>query len=96
MISLQTMKGDQMATINDVAKAAGVSKGTVSSVFSKKRPISRPVTERVLAVAKDLGYYPNHVARSLAIKVIAGLKMPISKNSVMSGFEIQMINSMGS
>lgn len=87
-----------MATINDVAKAAGVSKGTVSSVFSKKRPISRPVTERVLAVAKDLGYYPNHVARSLAIKktMIAGLKMPISKNSVMSGFEIQMINSMGS
>jgi DNA-binding LacI/PurR family transcriptional regulator len=83
-----------MATINDVAKAAGVSKGTVSSVFSKKRPISRPVTERVLEVAKDLGYYPNHVARSLAIKktMIAGLKMPISKNSVMSGFEIQMIN----
>ncbi|MFK7696326.1 LacI family DNA-binding transcriptional regulator [Paenibacillus sp. HJGM_3] len=29
-----------MATINDVAKMAGVSKGTVSSVFSKMRPIS--------------------------------------------------------
>ncbi|MCU6794064.1 LacI family transcriptional regulator [Paenibacillus sp. WQ 127069] len=83
-----------MATIDDVAKAAGVSKGTVSSVFSKKRPISRPVTERVLEVAKGLGYYPSHVARSLAIKktMIAGLKMPISKDSVMSGFEIQMIN----
>jgi DNA-binding LacI/PurR family transcriptional regulator len=83
-----------MATIDDVARAAGVSKGTVSSVFSKKRPISRPVTERVLEVAKDLGYFPNHVARSLAIKktMIAGLKMPISKDSAMSGFEIQMIN----
>ncbi|WP_248930208.1 LacI family DNA-binding transcriptional regulator [Paenibacillus hamazuiensis] len=83
-----------MATIDDVAKHAGVSKGTVSSVFSKKRPISQEVTERVLAVAKELGYYPNHVARSLAIKktMIAGLKMPISKDGTMSQFEIQMIN----
>ncbi|WP_246079066.1 LacI family DNA-binding transcriptional regulator [Paenibacillus piri] len=83
-----------MATIDDVAKRAGVSKGTVSSVFSKKRPISRQVTERVLEVAKDLGYFPNHVARSLAIKktMIAGLKMPISKDNTMSGFEIQLIN----
>ncbi|MFD0679876.1 MULTISPECIES: LacI family DNA-binding transcriptional regulator [unclassified Paenibacillus] len=83
-----------MATIDDVAKVAGVSKGTVSSVFSKKRPISKQVTERVLEVAKDMGYFPNHVARSLAIKktMIVGLKMPISKDSTMSGFEIQMIN----
>ncbi|TVY08477.1 LacI family DNA-binding transcriptional regulator [Paenibacillus cremeus] len=83
-----------MATIDDVAKAAGVSKGTVSSVFSKKRPISKQVTERVLNVAKDMGYFPNHVARSLAIKktMIVGLKMPISKSSNLSGFEIQMIN----
>jgi DNA-binding LacI/PurR family transcriptional regulator len=39
-----------MATIDDVAKKAGVSKGTVSNVFSKKRPISREVSERVLSV----------------------------------------------
>lgn len=83
-----------MATIDDVAKAVGVSKGTVSSVFSKKRPISQEVTERVLAVAKELGYYPNHVARSLATRktMIAGLKMPISRDMSLSGFEIQMIN----
>ncbi|SDN72157.1 transcriptional regulator, LacI family [Paenibacillus sp. yr247] len=83
-----------MATIDDVAKLAGVSKGTVSSVFSKKRPISKPVTERVLTVAKELGYYPNHIARSLAIKktMIVGLKMPISKTGTMSQFEIQMLN----
>ncbi|OXM87613.1 LacI family DNA-binding transcriptional regulator [Paenibacillus rigui] len=83
-----------MATIDDVAKLAGVSKGTVSSVFSKKRPISKEVTERVLEVAKELGYYPNHIARSLAMKktMIAGLKMPISKDGIMSQFEIQMIN----
>ncbi|MCZ8517133.1 LacI family DNA-binding transcriptional regulator [Paenibacillus filicis] len=83
-----------MATIDDVAKLAGVSKGTVSSVFSKKRPISQEVTERVLSVAKELGYFPNHVARSLAIKktMIAGLKMPLSKDGRMSAFETQMIS----
>ncbi|MBP1964385.1 LacI family DNA-binding transcriptional regulator [Paenibacillus aceris] len=83
-----------MATIDDVAKLAGVSKGTVSSVFSKKRPISQPVTDRVLSVAKELGYFPNHIARSLAIKktMIVGLKMPISKAGNLSQFEIQMLN----
>lgn len=83
-----------MATIDDVAKLAGVSKGTVSSVFSKKRPISAAVTDRVLSVAKELGYFPNHIARSLAIKktMIVGLKMPISKSGSMSQFEIQMLN----
>ncbi|QGG57018.1 LacI family DNA-binding transcriptional regulator [Paenibacillus sp. B01] len=55
-----------MATIEDVARAAGVSKGTVSSVFSKKRPISKEVTERVLEAARGLNYKPNYWARSLA------------------------------
>ncbi|CAG7629281.1 Ribose operon repressor [Paenibacillus solanacearum] len=83
-----------MATINDVAKRAGVSKGTVSSVFSKKRPISTEVTERVLAAAKELSYFPNQLARSLAIKktMIVGLKIPISREHAMSGFEVQLIN----
>ncbi|MEK8131016.1 LacI family DNA-binding transcriptional regulator [Paenibacillus filicis] len=82
-----------MANIDDVAKMAGVSKGTVSNVFSKKRPIGPKVTERVLSVAKELGYYPNHVARSLAIKktMIIGLKMPLFKKREMSGLEVQMI-----
>lgn len=83
-----------MATISDVAKIAGVSKGTVSNVFSKKRPISREVSERVLLAAKELSYTPNHVARSLAIKktMIVGLKMPQSKDAALSSFEMQMIN----
>jgi DNA-binding LacI/PurR family transcriptional regulator len=84
-----------MATIDDVARLAGVSKGTVSNVFSKKRPISREVTERVLAAARQLNYEPNHVARSLATRktMIVGLKMPVSRNSTLSGFETQMIDS---
>ena len=66
-----------MATIDDVAKASGVSKGTVSNVFSKKRPISKEVSERVLAVARELNYKPNYWARSLANRStrIIGLNM---------------------
>lgn len=83
-----------MATIDDVAKMAGVSKGTVSSVFSKKRPISQPVTERVLKVAQELGYFPNHLARSLAIKktMSIGLKIPLPPDGTMTAFDTQLIN----
>lgn len=83
-----------MATIDDVAKMAGVSKGTVSSVFSKKRPISREVTERVLEAAQELGYFPNHLARSLAIKrtMSIGLKIPLPQDGTMTAFDTQMIN----
>lgn len=83
-----------MATIDDVAKRAGVSKGTVSSVFSKKRPISQQVTERVLEVAQELGYFPNHLARSLAIKrtMSIGLKIPLPPDGTMTAFDTQLIN----
>jgi len=83
----------KMVTIADVAKRAGVSKGTVSSVFSKKRPISAEVTERVLNVAKELNYVPNHAARSLAMKktMIIGLKMP-TLDTELSGFDLKVIN----
>lgn len=83
-----------MATIDDVAKLAEVSKGTVSNVFSKKRPISKQVSERVLEAARQLNYVPNHVARSLAIKQtnIIGLKMPLPQQAPISGFEFQLMN----
>lgn len=55
-----------MATIEDVARIAGVSKSTVSNVFSKKRPISKDVADRVLQAAQELSYKPNYWAKSLA------------------------------
>ncbi len=82
-----------MPTINDVAKAAGVSKSTVSNVFSQKRPISQEVRERVLAVAKELNYRPNYLARSLAIKEtkIIGLNM-IGEKIKFNQFHLSFIN----
>jgi LacI family transcriptional regulator, galactose operon repressor len=54
-----------MATIQDVARAAGVSPITVSRVF-RNGDIVRPETrQRVLQAATALNYVPNAVARSL-------------------------------
>jgi len=53
-------------TIHDVAKAAGVSTATVSNAFNSTGRITPKTRERVLAVARQLRYYPNRHARSLA------------------------------
>lgn len=52
-------------TASDVAKAAGVSQPTVSRVFTKTASVDPQKAARVRAVAKELGYIPNLVARSL-------------------------------
>ena len=57
-----------MPTINDVAKRAGVSVGTVSNVINngdRVHPTTREKVERAIA---ELGYVPNVVARSLRSK----------------------------
>lgn len=53
-------------TIDDVARAAGVSTSTVSYVLSGKRPISAPTRQRVERAIHDLGYRPHAGARALA------------------------------
>jgi DNA-binding LacI/PurR family transcriptional regulator len=53
-------------TIRDVATRAGVSPATVSRVFSQPDAVAAETRRRVLAVAAELRYAPNPVARSLA------------------------------
>ncbi|WNM24742.1 LacI family DNA-binding transcriptional regulator [Demequina capsici] len=55
-----------MATVDDVAKAAGVSISTVSYALSGKRSISHGTRERVLKAAAELDYLPRASARMLA------------------------------
>lgn len=82
-----------MAKIDDVARLAGVSKGTVSNVFSQKRPTSKKVREKVLAISRELNYVPNHIARSLVTKktMAIGLTIPHG-NFFFSAFHNQFIN----
>lgn len=53
-------------TLQDVAKAIGVSRTTVSNAFNRPDQLSPELRERVLAAAKDMGYSgPNPMARML-------------------------------
>jgi LacI family transcriptional regulator len=54
-----------MPTINDVAKLAGVSTYTVSSVLNRSARVSPELTKRVLDAVRELDYTINSVARSL-------------------------------
>ena len=53
-------------TINDVAKAAGVSKGTVDRVLHNRGEVSAKSKEKVLKVIEELGFKPNLYASLLA------------------------------
>lgn len=52
-------------TIHDVARAAGVSKSTVSNVIRGADGVAPGTRERVLAAAASVGYRPNALARNL-------------------------------
>lgn len=54
-----------MATIQDVARDAGVSTATVSRVFSAPELVLEPTRLRVMEVVARLGYEPNFAAKSL-------------------------------
>ena len=55
-----------MATIYDIAKRAGVSASTVSLAFNQPHRLKAETKARVLQIAKDLRYQPNHFAKALA------------------------------
>ena len=58
-----------MATINDVAKKAGVSRSTVSLVINKRPLVKRETRELVERVIAEMNYVPNSNARGLSAKI---------------------------
>ncbi|MGC8787476.1 MAG: LacI family DNA-binding transcriptional regulator [Anaerolineae bacterium] len=71
-----------MATMKDVAQAAGVSVTTVSHVINETRYVSEELRERVLKAMEELNYHPNTLARSLrqGISHTIGLIVPDNSN----------------
>ena len=63
---------DKLPTIQDVAGALGMHKSTVSLALSGKGNVSTRTRERIVSVARELGYEPNPVAQRLA----TGLQNP--------------------
>lgn len=56
------------ATINDVARLAGVSKKTVSRVINASPSVQQATRERIEAVIRETGYVPDPQARGLAFR----------------------------
>ncbi|NES14982.1 LacI family transcriptional regulator [Micromonospora sp. PPF5-17] len=73
-----------MATMQDVARRAGVSVSTVSYVLTGARPISQATRAKVLSAMAELDYQPNAMARGLASRRsrILGLLMPMDERGL--------------
>lgn len=67
-----------MATIKDVAGAAGVSVATVSRVLNDNGYVHEDTRTKVMLAMEKLNYYPNEVARSLYKREsrLVGLLLP--------------------
>lgn len=76
----------QAYTIEDVAKALGVSKTTVSRAISGKGRLSEQTRARVLAFIEAHNYRPNAVAQSLAQSRTCNLGFVIPEDSGMLDF----------
>lgn len=66
-------------TIKDVAKAAGVSKSTVSRVFSNSGNYSDETKKKVLEAAERLNYRKNTIATAMKTKETKNLGLIIYK-----------------
>jgi DNA-binding LacI/PurR family transcriptional regulator len=61
------MKKIKEITIGDIAKRAGVSKGTVSAVLNEKKTVKPSTREKIVHIMKVLNYRPKGFARNLKI-----------------------------
>lgn len=68
-----------MATIKDIAQAAGVSLATVSRVINDGPKVGKATRERVKQIMKDMGYRPNANARALVTQRSASLGVVIAE-----------------
>ncbi|MGN0916004.1 MAG: substrate-binding domain-containing protein [Succinivibrio sp.] len=53
-------------TLKDLAKASGVSIGTVSRALNDKNEVSAKTSEKIRQLAQELGYIPNRAGRALS------------------------------
>lgn len=77
------LRPDGTVTMQSVAVAAGVSPMTVSNSFRYPQRVHEETRERVLQIAAELGYVPNHAAGNLASgqSRVIGAVIPSIKNS---------------
>ena len=71
-------------TLDDVARAAGVSTATVSRCLNLPERVAKPTLDRVMQSVAELGYTPNFGARVMAAKrtFTIGAIIPTMENSI--------------
>ncbi len=69
---------NDLPTMKDVARIAGVSIQTVSAIINHKPGITQPTRDRVLAAIEQLGYHPYSVARSLRTRQTHSIALVVS------------------
>ena len=86
-------------TIKDLAEKAGVSKTSVSFAFNNPARISKETYNKIMAIAQEIGYSPDPVARILATKQTQtiGLLFPQSITEVLQNTYIsEVVRGVGS
>lgn len=73
------MENVSQATIKEVARAAGVSKGAVSLALNDRPGVSTATRQRILDVAADLGWSPNPRARALAVRKALAVGLVVAR-----------------
>ena len=78
-------------TVEDIAKACNVSRGTVDRALNNKPRISAETKEKIIRVSKEMGYRPDLLARSL----VKGRTMSIGVVvfDIKNRFFAQLLNS---
>lgn len=72
-------RGPTAATLDTVARAAGVSRATVSRVVNGSAPVSPEVRGAVEAAIRTQGYSPNRAARSLVTRRTASVALVVNE-----------------
>lgn len=82
-----------MATIKDVARAAGLSITTVSRALNNHDDVADTTRAHITAIADQLGYHPSHLARSLqeTRSYAVGLVIPQLVHRYVDSFWLEFI-----
>lgn len=67
-------------TIADVARRAGVSKGSVSFALNGRPGLAQATVDKILAAADELGWRPSNRARSLSVSKAFALGLVITRD----------------
>ena len=77
-------KSTSRVTIDDIARAAGVSTATVSRALNKPETVSDKLREKIKTTVESIGYIPSGAARALALNrsFTVGAIVPTLKNAI--------------